>query len=451
MSFRPSSRRASASSRAALAALFAAAPTGFAAERPDDVWVIRCGRIETGTGEVIERGAILVEHGVIKAVGLDIEAPLGAREIDARRFTVVPGFVHPTSGIGQDRQRSSGNQAEQRAHTSFYPYYEAFHDALEQGFTTMALQPASQGWLGIAGLSAIVQPTGDDGKKSAGAALLEQDVQLVFTMNSNQQDKDLLRKSLEKVDEAVAKYDEALKKWEEKQKKAKEKKEEPKKEEPKKEEEKKEGEAPKEEAKKEEPKKDEKKEEVFEAPKVDDKTSTLWGWVKGSYPALVRMNRAADYLHWLEVVKERKLRVAFELEGADTYLVADRFGKAGAIVLLDPQVVTYPLTSERLNLPAFFERAGATVGFVPSRRFEEHRHRVAQVVKAGFPREKAIAAMTAIPAASLGIDDRYGSIQPGRFADLVFFDGDPFEVGSQVRKVMIRGTMKFESEKEAQR
>jgi imidazolonepropionase-like amidohydrolase len=446
MSFRPSSRRASASSRAALAALFAAAPTGFAAERPDDVWVIRCGRIETGTGEVIERGAILVEHGVIKAVGLDIEAPLGAREIDARRFTVVPGFVHPTSGIGQDRQRSSGNQAEQRAHDSFYPYDEAFHDALEHGFTTLALQPASQGWLGIAGLSAVVQPTGGDGKKSAGAALIEKDVQLVFTMNSSQQDKDLLRKGFEKVDEAIAKYDEAVKKWEEKQKKAKEKKEEPKKEE-----EKKEGEAPKEEAKKEEPKKEEKKEEVFEAPKVDDKTSTLWGWVKGSYPALVRMNRAADYLHWVEVVKERKLRVAFELEASDSYLVADRFGKAGALVLLDPQIVTYPLTSERLNLPAFFERAGAKVGFTASRRFEDHRLRVAQVVKAGFPREKAIAAMTSVPAAALGIEDRYGSIQPGRFADLVFFDGDPFEIGSKVSSVMIRGQMKFESEKEAQR
>lgn len=453
INFRPPMQRTALRCvRATKLALLTFFVCGSASYAQSDVFIVRCGRIETGTGEVFERGAILVENGVIKAVGYDFEAPLGAREIDARRFHVVPGFVHPTSALGQDRQRSAGNQAEQRGHDSFYPYTTVFRDALKEGFTTLALQPAGPGWSGLGGLSSVVQPTGGDGKSEPGAEIKERDVQLVLTMQTQGGDKDLLRKGFEKVEEAIQKLDEAQKKWDEKQKKAKEKE---KKDEGKKEEEKKEGEGSKEEPKKDEPKKEEakkeeKKEDVFEPPKVDDKTSTLWGWIKGEYPALVRLGRAADYLHWVDLIKDRKLRVAFEIDGSDSYQVADRIGKAAALVLLDPQITTYPLTSERLNLPAYFDGAGARVGFTPTRSFEAYRIAVADVVKYGFPREKAIAAMTSIPAEALGIDAHYGSIQVDRFADLLFFEGDPFEIGSKLHSVMIRGEMKFESEKEAQ-
>ena len=85
--------------RGALIALGAMAPFA-AAQHDGNSWVIQAGRVETGTGEVLERAAILVEAGVITAVGYDLEVPLGTPKIDAREWTVVPGWVHPTSRQG---------------------------------------------------------------------------------------------------------------------------------------------------------------------------------------------------------------------------------------------------------------------------------------------------------------------------------------------------------------
>src|SRR5512132_4351694 len=56
--------------------------------------VITNGRILDGTGKVIERGAVVVRNGRIASVaaGTPAAAP-GARVINARGMTVMPGFI----------------------------------------------------------------------------------------------------------------------------------------------------------------------------------------------------------------------------------------------------------------------------------------------------------------------------------------------------------------------
>ena len=53
--------------------------------------------------------------------------------------------------------------------------------------------------------------------------------------------------------------------------------------------------------------------------------------------------------------------------------------------------------------------------------------------------EDAIAAITRTPAELLGISDRVGTIARGKDADLVLFNGDPFEYRTQVCAVVIDG------------
>jgi imidazolonepropionase-like amidohydrolase len=57
----------------------------------------------------------------------------------------------------------------------------------------------------------------------------------------------------------------------------------------------------------------------------------------------------------------------------------------------------------------------------------------------GLGREAALEALTLGAARLLGIDDRVGSLAPGKDADLVLFDGDPFETTSHVCGVVIDG------------
>ncbi len=44
----------------------------------------------------------------------------------------------------------------------------------------------------------------------------------------------------------------------------------------------------------------------------------------------------------------------------------------------------------------------------------------------------------------LGLQDRIGSIAPGKDADLVLFDGDPFEYSSHVQAVVVDGVVRVE-------
>ena len=61
---------------------------------------IKDGKIYTITGEVIEKGTILLEDGKIKAVGTDIKVPKKAEVVDASGKVVMPGLVEAHCHIG---------------------------------------------------------------------------------------------------------------------------------------------------------------------------------------------------------------------------------------------------------------------------------------------------------------------------------------------------------------
>ena len=60
-------------------------------------------------------------------------------------------------------------------------------------------------------------------------------------------------------------------------------------------------------------------------------------------------------------------------------------------------------------------------------------------VKAGMDKFKALQAITINPARHIGIEDRVGSLETGKDADIVITDGCPFEVSTQVIRVYIDG------------
>jgi imidazolonepropionase-like amidohydrolase len=69
----------------------------------------------------------------------------------------------------------------------------------------------------------------------------------------------------------------------------------------------------------------------------------------------------------------------------------------------------------------------------------------ALAVRAGLPEEEALKAITINPAEILGLDDRIGSIEKGKDADLRILDGDPLDARSRVVMVIIDGDVVFSS------
>jgi imidazolonepropionase-like amidohydrolase len=65
-------------------------------------------------------------------------------------------------------------------------------------------------------------------------------------------------------------------------------------------------------------------------------------------------------------------------------------------------------------------------------------------VKGDLPRDLALRAITLSAAEVLGVEDRTGSLQPGKDADIVIFDGEPLHYRTRVERVLIDGETVFQ-------
>ena len=81
-------------------------------------------------------------------------------------------------------------------------------------------------------------------------------------------------------------------------------------------------------------------------------------------------------------------------------------------------------------------------GYVPKQR--SLRHEAAIAAANGLGHAGALSAVTLDSAKLLGIDKEYGSIDEGKVADLVMYDGDPFENSTHVVKTMMNGKLVFD-------
>ena len=70
-------------------------------------------------------------------------------------------------------------------------------------------------------------------------------------------------------------------------------------------------------------------------------------------------------------------------------------------------------------------------------------HQATSAVREGLDRATALQALTTVPARILGIDDRLGSLEAGKDADLCLWTGDPFDVGHRVAAAYMRGELVY--------
>lgn len=102
----------------------------------------------------------------------------------------------------------------------------------------------------------------------------------------------------------------------------------------------------------------------------------------------------------------------------------------------------------RMDAPAILERAGVDVSLNTDDWITDSRlflRTAAMAVRAGMSREGALEAVTLAPARQLGLDDRIGSLEPGKDADLVILSGDPFSVHTQVLETWVEGERVYDA------
>jgi imidazolonepropionase-like amidohydrolase len=134
--------------------------------------------------------------------------------------------------------------------------------------------------------------------------------------------------------------------------------------------------------------------------------------------------------------------------------MADELKKAGVPVIVHPTMQRAGSSMETLHSfvgnAAALDAAGVPItictgfeGYVPKVRVL--RHEAAMAAGAGgLDRERALRAVTIDAAKLLGIDKQYGSIEKGKVADLVLYDGDPFESTTHVTRTIMAGRVVYD-------
>jgi imidazolonepropionase-like amidohydrolase len=96
---------------------------------------------------------------------------------------------------------------------------------------------------------------------------------------------------------------------------------------------------------------------------------------------------------------------------------------------------------EPFTLPGELHRAGVKFAFASfGVQFARNLpYQAAQAVPFGLPYDEALKSVTLNAAEIWGVADRYGSIEKGKWADLIVTDGDPLEVRTSVRMMFVKG------------
>ncbi len=182
-------------------------------------------------------------------------------------------------------------------------------------------------------------------------------------------------------------------------------------------------------------------------PTRDLKLEVLADLLDRKIPALVTANKATEITTALRLQKEFGFRMILD-GAAEAYLVLEELKAANVPVILHPTMVrTYGDTrNASFETAAKLKQAGIKFAlqsgyesYVPKTRVVLYE--AALAVANGLPFEDGLRAITIDAAEILGIASRVGSIEKGKDADIVCFDGDPFEYTSHVCQVIINGIL----------
>jgi imidazolonepropionase-like amidohydrolase len=383
-------------------------------------FAVLAGRIDTASHGSIERGVVLVEDGAIKAVGPadEVKVPEGWPVLTAA--VVTPGLIdaHTVVGlsgaanVGADQDQdemSDPNQADLRVMDSFNPREPLLEFLCREGVTVVHAVPGRANV--IAGQTGIFRTSG----RTAEAMSLRFPAGLMVNLGEvpkssypNRQPTTrmgtaaLVRTALVQARNHAAKLAAA--------------------------------------------KSDDKR------PPHNPKLEALGLALDGKVPVIFAAHRADDLETALRLAKEFKLQARLDL-ATEGYLLADQLAAAKVPVVVHPTMQRAGATmetyhSQLCNAAVLADhKIPLAIGtgfeaYVPKTRVL--RHEAAMSLVNGLGRNRALRAITLDAARILGLDAQRGSIDIGKAADLVLYDGDPFEHATHVTHTLIDGRVVYD-------
>ena len=135
---------------------------------------------------------------------------------------------------------------------------------------------------------------------------------------------------------------------------------------------------------------------------------------------------------------------------SDAWMVADQIAAAKvpvSLILIDSPGSKLEAKDVRLETAAILEKAGVKFGFHTDDPIIDSRLFIREAglgVRAGLSRAAALRALTLSNAEILGLQDRVGSLDPGKDADFIVLSGDPLSIYSHVLETWVEGKKRFD-------
>ena len=386
---------------------------------------IKNGRIKTMAGIEYPNGQILIENGKIIAVGTNVEKPEGAGEIDAGGHLVTPGMIdaHCHIGLIGSALRWEGEDANEemdpitphlRGIDSIDPMDECFENARKGGITTVAAGPGSGNVIGgtFAALKTygkriddmvMVQPLamkiafGENPKSSYGLTGRSPYSRMAVAA--------LLREALFKA----RRYCEDLEEYEHSGSSDKKR------------------------------------------PPYDMKMEALLPVIRKQIPLKAHVHRADDICTAIRVAKEFGLKLTID-HCTEGHLITEVLAAEGYPVLIGPSLgdKTKPeVRNKTFDTVRILSDAGLKVAIItdaPVVPIERLPLCAGYAINAGLEEQKAWECITINPAQIMGVDDRVGSIEPGKDADIVIHSGNPLtDIASHPLYTIIDGEVIYKA------
>lgn len=374
---------------------------------------IRNGRIHDMVHPEAFVGDILIENGKIVEIGSGLKVPEGTDVYDASGKEVYPGFVDAHSHLGLDgygmgfegqdyNERNDICTPQLRGIDSFNPMDPTIHMAAMGGVTCVGTGPGSSNVLG--GTFFAVKTDGvcvDDMIVKDPIAM-----KCAFGENPKRCYKDKnnyarmstaskLREMLFKARDYKARKDAA-------------------------------GEDP------------------LKKPAFDMKLEALIPVLEGKMPLKAHAHQANDLLTAIRIAKEFGVKMTLE-HCTEGHLIVDKMAEAGFPCAVGPTLThagKIEVRNRSWETPGVLAAAGCLVSIITDAPVIPQQHLTlcaAMAVKAGMPAYEALKAITINPARHLGVEDRVGSLETGKDADIVVYSGSPLEVASVLELVLING------------
>ena len=383
------------------------------------------GRVVPVAGPPVEDGVVLISDGRIEAVGRDVRVPEAAERLDAAGKVVLPGLVdaHTHLGVHEEAEGWAGQDTNEmtdpvtpqvRALDAINPADLAFADAVAGGVLTVNVNPGSGNPIG--GQAAAIRTAG----RTVDEMLLRAPSGLKSALGENPKRVYGDRKQLPStrlgtaavIRDALVKARNYLDKLD--------------------------------------------RGDDGEPPERDLRWEALGLVLSGEIPWRQHCHRADDIATALRLADEFGYRLVID-HGTEAVLLADRLAERGVPVLIGPLLTSrskVELRNRSLASPGRLAAAGVELGLItdhPVVPIHLLHVQAALAVREGLDPAAALRAVTLTPARVLGLDDRLGSLEPGKHATLCVWSGDPLDARSRVETAWIEGRQVFGSEPDSPR